>query len=437
MSDLFTPGEPLPQKKRYKMVNFLVSGGYADIWMGLDLAKRNRKVVVKVYKKEKFDSVGQMENYMRREMAFVDIQDDYEAYNMHLVDYVIDRENEQYILIMSYVNGPSFEDWLQEFLKKPEPEPNMYIYLVKYIFVPLAEFMSYIHHHGVLHRDLSAGNILIASRNEKPVPVLIDWGAALNFDPAKLYEVPPYLKECKSADEAQIYTSSYNPPEIDECIGLLPQSDIYSFGSIMYFAFTKGRYRDKPEEPQDYVASPRYINRKCPSSLDRIVVKCTQYEPRDRYLSFDELKQDLMKYLKRQLKLVRKKKPSKQSKSKMPKSPFPAHKPEEINEWEEVDEDQEVLNAFSEFVHFPKAIDQVSRKISKSKMAILEKKSEESKKVQNTPLPKNTKKPNKPLKKAPKKAIPAEKVAKKANPKKRTKQSKKTGKNKAAKAKRK
>jgi serine/threonine protein kinase len=303
---MFEPGTSLPNKKRFKFTNFLVAGGYADIYLGVDTWRNNRKVAIKVYKKDKFDNIEQVQYYLRREMAFLDIQDDYSANTVDLIDHIIDPENELYVLIMSYIQGPDFEEYYSTLLAEGNPEPNIYYFLVKFIFIPLAEFLSYCHHHGVLHRDLSAGNILISTQQGKIIPVLIDWGAALNYDPAKIYQTPALLKDCKPSEEMQIYTSSYNPPEINECIGLLPQSDIYSFGSIMYYAFTKGTYRERATNPEDYVASPKKINKQCPSMLDKMVRKCTQYEPRDRYISFDELKEDLNKYIKRSIKVTKK-----------------------------------------------------------------------------------------------------------------------------------
>jgi serine/threonine protein kinase len=295
---MLKPNQSLPSRRKYKILELIAEGGFADLYLGLN-EKTNRKVTIKILRNSEFDSLIQAENYLRREVAFIDIQSKFSPNCLQLAEDIIEKRNPnkpRFILVMNYINGVDFEDWYSELLENPPP--NLYKYLVQNIFLELSKYVEYCHHHGILHRDLSSGNVLVSMKKGKPVPAVIDWGAGLNFDPAELYEIPLLLEDMGDAKEFQIFTDGYSPPEIDMGKGMNCQSDIYSFGTIMYYAFTLGKTRKKCTKNEHYILDPIKKNKDCPAPLAKIVIKCTQYEPRDRYLSFDTIREDLQAFLK-------------------------------------------------------------------------------------------------------------------------------------------
>ncbi|MBD3350727.1 MAG: protein kinase [Candidatus Lokiarchaeota archaeon] len=295
---MFKPGRIIRGKRKYKIKKYMESGGFSKLYLGLNL-HTNRHIVVKVLRNDKFDDLEEEEDYFRRERAFIDIQSKSGSHALRLVDSIVikkDWKNSKFILITNYINGEDFDPWLHDIIEKKGD--RVYYYLVKYIFYPLCEYFSYCHNHGLLHRDFSPSNILIKKyKKKKPVPVVIDFGASLNFDPAKIYRVPPYLEDLEDSEESYVYTEGYNPPEVDEDKVFLPQSDIYCFGAVMFYSFSLGKEREEDEDYTEYELNTQKYNIDCPDELDAIVSKCTQYEPRERYLSFDHLMIDLKAFI--------------------------------------------------------------------------------------------------------------------------------------------
>ena len=209
-------GSLLRIKRKYQIIEFLESGGFSDIYIGKNL-ENNRKVVIKILNNEKFDDNIQAEQYWRRERAFINIQSKYSPYALQLIDALVDRinpNNPKFIFITSYINGLDFETWFQHF--QDENRLDFYEYLIKYIFYPLSDYFAFVHSHGLIHRDFSPGNIMVTKLKHKKriVPVVIDWGAGLNFDPATIDRIPSDLKDLPYSDDDQIFTPGYAPPAV-------------------------------------------------------------------------------------------------------------------------------------------------------------------------------------------------------------------------------
>lgn len=297
MAKKLKPGSLLRIRRKYQILEFLESGGFSDIYIAKNV-ESNRKVVIKILINENFDDIAQAEQYWRRERAFINIQSQYAPYALQLIDALIDKinpDNPKFIFITSYIKGHDFETWFHQF--KEENRPDFCDYLIKNVFYPLAEYFTFTHSHGLIHRDFSPGNIIISKYKKRTVPVVIDWGAGLNFDPATIDKEPPDLEDLPYSEDDQIFTPGYAPPEIDMGRIQVPQSDIYSFGKIMHFALSGG------EEPKELSGSAlkrfkiQWEDYNYPEFLKKVVEKCIRYEPKDRYRTFEEVKQDLKQYL--------------------------------------------------------------------------------------------------------------------------------------------
>ena len=320
-------------------MRFMESGGFSNLYLGRDL-RSNRRVVIKIFQNDKFDDFKEEERYLRREKAFINIQSKFNPIGLKLIDSIVDLDDEddpKFILVTNYIKGQDFKPWFEDLIERKDGD--IYHYMIRYIFLPLAEYFASCHSHGLLHRDFSPSNVIISKKKNRYIPVVIDFGDSMNFDPAKLYDEPPLLEELADSEEDYIYTHGYSPPEVDDNKEFLPQSDIYAFGVVMFYAFSLGYERDDDDDYdedydeyddsdddddddddydedydeygddasesanaadfQEYVLIPKEYNEDCPDDINEIVEKCTQEEPIDRYLSFDHLIVELRKYLKK------------------------------------------------------------------------------------------------------------------------------------------
>ena len=157
----------------------------------------------------------------------------------------------------------------------------------------LARAVSYAHQRGVVHRDLKPSNVLMAADG---TPKITDFGLAKLVD----------THTGHTATEALGGTPNYMAPE-QACgrgkdIG--PAADIYSLGAILYQLLT-GRppFRGgtlletldqvRTREPE----APRRLRPGLPRDLETICLKCLEKDAARRYLSAEELAEDLRRFL--------------------------------------------------------------------------------------------------------------------------------------------
>ncbi len=153
--------------------------------------------------------------------------------------------------------------------------------------------VQYAHEHGVIHRDLKPGNILL---NLHGKPQITDFGLA------KLTKNGSDL-----TGSGQILgTPSYMPPEqAGSKVGEIgPHSDVYSLGAILYCLLT-GRPPFHAATPVDTLmqvlnhdpAPLRQLNLHVPRDLETIALKCLEKEPDQRYVSANALAEDLQRWM--------------------------------------------------------------------------------------------------------------------------------------------
>jgi lipopolysaccharide biosynthesis regulator YciM len=157
----------------------------------------------------------------------------------------------------------------------------------------LARAAHYAHGRGVLHRDITPGNVLLAADG---TPKLTDFGLA------KLLAGGPGL----TRSEAVMGTPSYMPPEqaAGNTRAVGPASDVYSLGAVLYECLT-GRAPFRATTPLETLAlvtgsepvPPRRLQPGVPRDLQTICLKCLRKEPAKRYNTAESLADDLGRFL--------------------------------------------------------------------------------------------------------------------------------------------
>jgi serine/threonine protein kinase/Tfp pilus assembly protein PilF len=162
------------------------------------------------------------------------------------------------------------------------------------LIAKLARTVHYAHEHGILHRDIKPGNILLDAQGE---PLLTDFGLA------GLMEAESTITRTLDV----MGTPSYMAPEqaAGEHTKLSSATDVYGLGAVLYQLLT-----DHPPfaggttyetirlllntEPRQ----PRLWNRKVDRELSTICLKCLEKDPKRRYSSALALAEDLEHWLK-------------------------------------------------------------------------------------------------------------------------------------------
>jgi non-specific serine/threonine protein kinase/serine/threonine-protein kinase len=174
--------------------------------------------------------------------------------------------------------------------------------------------VQYAHQHGVVHRDLKPGNILVTPDG---VPKVLDFGVAKLLDQSN-----PGADSTVTNPLRRALTPNYASPEQVRGLPVTTSCDIYALGVLLYELLTGVRPYDTTDQPLDEMlrlvteAEPKrpsaaagdavpYNGSALRGDLDAIVLKAMSKEPARRYASPQELSEDLGRFLSRQPVLAR------------------------------------------------------------------------------------------------------------------------------------
>lgn len=159
--------------------------------------------------------------------------------------------------------------------------------------IQIAEGLAAAHAHGVVHRDLKPGNLRVAPDGRLKI---LDFGLAKLFLPAS----PTTATESLSHSQALSGTLPYMAPEqlLGEAVD--GRTDIHAVGAVLYEMATGQRpfLETHSSRLTDSIlhqapVSPRALNARVSPELERMILKCLEKAPEDRYQSARELEVDM------------------------------------------------------------------------------------------------------------------------------------------------
>ena len=163
------------------------------------------------------------------------------------------------------------------------------------ILTELARTVQYAHEHGVLHRDIKPGNVLMDANGKAH---LTDFGLA------KLME-----KESTITNTHDVLgTPNYMAPEqITGAKELTSAMDVYGLGAVLFETITgrppflaNAKYELIRQVLESEPPRPRSLNPKIDVDLETICLKCLEKEPARRYPSALALAEDLEHWLRKE-----------------------------------------------------------------------------------------------------------------------------------------
>src|SRR6184192_2357169 len=187
---------------------------------------------------------------------------------------------------MKFVEGGQLDEVAR---REPMPIRRAVEFIAK-----VARIVHYAHEHGILHRDIKPGNILLNAKGE---PHLTDFGLA------RLVE-----SESSVTGTLEVLgTPSYMAPEqaVGNNAAISSDTDVYGLGAVLYQLltgqppFAGGTTYETIKllldtEPRQ----PRQLNPKIDRDLNTICLKCLEKDPKRRYPSALALAEDLEHWLK-------------------------------------------------------------------------------------------------------------------------------------------
>ncbi len=180
---------------------------------------------------------------------------------------------------MEYIEGDSLKAFVRKRGKIPSAEA---VEISRQVLGALQEA----HAQGVVHRDLKPQNIMMDGQR---VAHLMDFGIARSTETTGM-----------TATGAVVGTPDYMSPEQVKGEKAGPQSDIFSFGVILYEMLT-GDTPYHADTPMSKIVmrltqkprAPRELTREIPKYLEALVLKCMEVDPALRYPNVGAILEDL------------------------------------------------------------------------------------------------------------------------------------------------
>lgn len=253
---------------KYKILTKVGQGGMSVVYLAIN-EKANKQWAIKEVRK---DGIKDFEVVKQGLVAETEILKKLNHPNLPSIIDVIDQED-SFIIIMDYIEGNSLNKALEEF--GAQPQENVISWAKQ-----LCDVLGYLHSRKspIIYRDMKPANVMLKPDGNV---TLIDFGTAREF------------KEKNLADTTCLGTVGYAAPEQFGGMGQTDaRTDIYCLGATLYHLVTGMN----PCEPPYEIKPIREINPALSGGLERIILKCTQRDPNDRYQSAAELMYALEHY---------------------------------------------------------------------------------------------------------------------------------------------
>jgi hypothetical protein len=273
------PGHPelLGKLADYDIESVIGQGGFGVVLRAFD-RELNRPVAIKVLAPHLATVGAARRRFIREAQAAAAV-----VHPNVVPIHAVQAEADYPFLVMTYVPGGS----LQQCVRRQGPlEPKSIVRIAQQVAAGLAAA----HRHGLVHRDIKPGNILLENGLNRAL--ITDFGLARAADDAAsqtgwLAGTPHYMSPEQAASES-----------------LDGRSDLFSLGSVMYFMAT-GREPfggDKPLAILNQITHKRppairSINADIPNTLVRIIERLLEKRPADRFQSASQLSELLEQYL--------------------------------------------------------------------------------------------------------------------------------------------
>ena len=271
------PQTPRVLSGRYELSHLVARGGMAEVYRAHDRLL-DRPVALKVLFPELSVDRAFVERFRREAQAAANLS------HPNIVP-VFDwgEDGGTYFIVMEFIDGRA----LSSILRSAGP---MHPDRAAEIGADVAVALAYAHRHGVIHRDVKPGNVLIT---EDGIVKVTDFGIARAIN----------TEESLTQTGAVMGTATYFSPEQAEGLGVDARSDIYSLGVVL-FEMVTGRPPFMGDTPvavaskhvRENPPAPRDINPSVPPDLEAIILKCLAKSPEYRYATGDDLKVDLLRF---------------------------------------------------------------------------------------------------------------------------------------------
>ncbi|MGE5835735.1 MAG: serine/threonine-protein kinase, partial [Acidobacteriota bacterium] len=264
----------------YTLLAKLGEGGMGEVYRAHD-TRLNRTVAIKVLPNHLANDPLARSRFVREGQALAAL-----AHPNLVAIYDVGTANGVSFAVMELVDGETLREKL---LNGRLPVRRAVDYAVQ-----IARGLAAAHDKGLVHRDLKPANIIVAADGHVKI---LDFGLAKTIDASERgADSRPEAETAVQTDPGMVMgTVGYMAPEQVRGLATDARTDLFAFGAVLYEMLTGRRAfdRESPAETMtaivkdDPPAMPATLD--VPPALDRIVRRCLEKRPDDRFRSAADL----------------------------------------------------------------------------------------------------------------------------------------------------
>jgi TolB-like protein/Flp pilus assembly protein TadD len=271
---------------RFKITGKLGEGGMGEVYRALD-TELDREVALKLLPADMADDPERLERFQREAKSVAALNHP----NIVTIHNIEESEG-RHFLTMELVDGDSVDKLI--------PKDGLPLAQLFDIAIPMADALAVAHEKGIVHRDLKPANVMVGTDGRVKV---LDFGLAkLAAAPAgedgELAEMA--TRTALTGEGMLMGTAPYMSPEQLDGRPVDQRTDLFAMGVVLYEMATGHRpfqgdtsaalvtsiLRDQPQAITD-------VNETLPRHLARVVQHCLEKDPRDRYQSALDVRNEL------------------------------------------------------------------------------------------------------------------------------------------------
>ena len=251
----------------YEKVDRLGIGSFGEVWKIKDVTRDPSKFfVAKIPLNKKFNPKFEEEAQILKKIAG--------HKGVPRVFEMIEIKNKK-ALIQEFISGKTLYEVIERELEEAE---------IASVMIQLTDVVAHSHGLGIIHRDIKPGNVMVQPDG---ILKLLDFGAA---------------KELREKEMSDTVTGSrpYMAPE--QIMGKSQRrSDVWALGVVMYVLYTGmfPFYHEVEKVLMDIIlrvppSPPSRFNEQLKPKMERIILRCLEKSPENRYPDARALKEDIV-----------------------------------------------------------------------------------------------------------------------------------------------
>ncbi|PYQ11718.1 MAG: hypothetical protein DMH00_07440 [Acidobacteria bacterium] len=273
--------------KNYRVEELLGRGGMGEVYRALD-TRLGRPVALKVLRPEVVQDPDRRRRFIQEARAA-------SAVNHPAIAqiYEIEESEATTFISMEYVDGST----VRKLIERQELD----LASALEVGIQVADGLARAHEAGIVHRDIKSDNVMVTRDGH---PKILDFGLAKLLAPEG--ESDPSASRLETVTRTQagviLGTIHYMSPEQARGLPTDRRSDVFSFGVLLY-EMVSGSLPFKGASVLDTLHAIAYqetrpisaLKANMPYSLQKVIDRCLQKKPEERYPDLREAVSDLKK----------------------------------------------------------------------------------------------------------------------------------------------